>query len=106
MVLIPIVSLDMAKTYLRIDSADEDAMIGILLSSAEQMVMDVARLGHAEWTEIQNNDSDENRQLRELLKVAILYAVGYLHEHREDADHHDLVLTLRNLLFAVREGVI
>ena len=106
MVLIPIVSLDMAKTYLRVDSADEDAMIGILLSSAEQMVMDVARLGHAEWTEIQNNDADENRQLRELLKVAILYAVGYLYEHREIADHHDLVLTLRNLLFAVREGVI
>lgn len=106
MVLIPIVSLDMAKTYLRVDSADEDAMIGILLSSAEQMVMDVARLGHAEWKEIQNDDADGNRQLRELLKVAILYAVGYLYEHRENADHHDLVLTLRNLLFAVREGVI
>ena len=106
MVLIPIVSLDMAKTYLRVDSTDEDAMIGILLSSAEQMVMDVARLGHAEWAEIQNDDADENRQLRELLKVAILYAVGYLYEHRENADHHDLVLTLRNLLFAVREGVI
>ena len=27
-------------------------------------------------------------------------------EHREDADHHELTLTLRSLLFAVREGVV
>ena len=40
------------------------------------------------------------------MKVAILYALGYLFEHREDADHHDLALTLRSLLFGIREGVI
>lgn len=34
------------------------------------------------------------------------YALGYLFEHREDADHHDLTLTLRSLLFGIREGVI
>ena len=45
-------------------------------------------------------------QLRDLLRIAILYTVGYLFEHREEADHHDLTLTLRNLLFAIREGVI
>ena len=28
-----------------------------------------------------------------------------LYEHREDADHHELVMTLRNLLSSVREGV-
>jgi hypothetical protein len=38
--------------------------------------------------------------------VAILYALGYLFEHREDADHHDLTLTLRALLFSLREGVL
>ena len=37
--------------------------------------------------------------------IAILYAFGYLYEHREEADHHALLLTLRSLLFAVREGV-
>ena len=35
MELMPIVSLDSAKMYLRVDSADEDALIGILLLSAE-----------------------------------------------------------------------
>jgi hypothetical protein len=40
------------------------------------------------------------------MRVAILYALGYLFEHREDADHHDLTLTLRSLLFSLREGVV
>ena len=40
------------------------------------------------------------------MRVAILYALGFLFEHREDADHHDLALTLRSLLFAIREGVV
>ena len=122
MELMPIVSLDSAKMYLRVDSADEDALIGILLLSAERMVMDVARIGHAEWREIQKVTTDHDGavltvhadaysldeiiQIRELLKVAILYAVGYLYEHREEADHHGLMMTLRNLLFAVREGVL
>lgn len=122
MELIPVVSVDAAKMYLRVDTSDEDALIGILLASAEQMVMDVARIGHTEWKEIQRVTADDDGnvltvntcaysmgeivQLRELLKIAILYAVGYLYEHREEADHHGLMLTLRNLLFAVREGVL
>lgn len=122
MVQTPIVTLDMAKAYLRVDTADEDAIIGILLKSAEQMAMDVARLTASEWETIQKVTTDENGnvttvhtgklkpaeiiQMRELLRVAILYAVGYLYEHREEADHHGLVLTLRSLLFAIREGVL
>ena len=122
MVQTPIVTLDTAKAYLRVDTADEDAIIGILLKSAEQMAMDVARLSQDDWETIQKVTTDENGnvttvhtgkikpaeiiQMRELLRVAILYAVGYLYEHREEADHHDLVLTLRSLLFAIREGVL
>lgn len=122
MVQTPVVSLDMAKTYLRVDSSDEDALIGILLNSAEQLVMDVARLSPSDWTNIQKvrTDDDGNvisihttklkpaeiTQMRELLRIAILYTVGYLYEHREEGDHHDLTLTLRSLLFAIREGVI
>ena len=122
MVQTPIVSLDMAKAYLRVDSNDEDALIGILISSAEQMARDVARLSTSEWETIQKVTTDDDGnvltvhtrklkaseiiQLRNLLRIAILYTVGYLFEHREEADHHDLTLTLRNLLFAIREGVI
>ena len=50
-------------------------------------------------------DTDaELRAIRETMKVAILYALGYLFEHREEADHHELTLTLRSLLFGIREG--
>ena len=38
-----------AKTYLWVDSSDEDALIGILLSSAEQLCVDVARLSARQW---------------------------------------------------------
>lgn len=122
MVQTPIVALDTAKAYLRVDTSDEDALIGILLKSAEQMVMDVARLSQADWETIQKVTTDDDGnvltihtrklkpaeiiQMRELLRIAILYAVGYLYEHREEANHHDLMLTLRNLLFAIREGVL
>ena len=44
-------------------------------------------------------------QLRSLLRTAMLFTLGYLYEHREEADHHALVITLRNLLSSVREGV-
>jgi hypothetical protein len=108
-----LITLEEAKGYLRVDTADEDAMIGILLSSAGRLCVDVARLTEEQWADI---DSDkvrsvrytdaELRSIRETMKVAILYALGYLFEHREDADHHDLTLTLRSLLFAVREGVV
>ena len=40
------------------------------------------------------------------MKVAVLYALAYLYEHREEADHHGLTLTLRSLLFSIREGVL
>lgn len=36
-------------------------------------------------------------------KVAVLYATAYLYEHREEADHHALTLTLRSLLFGSRK---
>ena len=47
----------------------------------------------------------ELEALRSTCRVAILYALGYLYEHRDEADHKQLMLTLRSILFAVREGV-
>ena len=118
MALIPLYE---AKAYLRVDSSDEDALIGILLSSAEQLCVDVARISSEQWEvidaltcdedgEVLPTDTDlyteeELAQLRAIFRVAVLFALGYLYEHREEADHHGLLITLRSLLFAVREGV-
>ena len=38
-------------------------------------------------------------------KPAIMYSVAYLYEHREEADHHALTITLRSLLFGSRKEV-
>lgn len=48
----------------------------------------------------------ELQSVRDTMRVAVLYALAYLYEHREEADHHTLTLTLRYLLFSLREGVV
>ena len=102
-----LISLEEAKGYLRVDTADEDAMIGILISAAERLCADVARLSDEKWEAVSSDTEDASLlPIRETMKVAILYALGYLFEHREEADHHELVLTLRSILFAIREGVV
>ena len=87
------VTLEEAKTYLRQDSSDDDALITELITAAEEMVKDLTRL-----------DDEEFSEHSETAKIAILYAVAYMYEHREQADHHELTLTLRSLLFGVREA--
>ena len=108
-----------AKVYLRQDSAYEDTMISGLVSAAESECRDVARMTMGEWDAIASASSTsesitingseysgaEQVQLREVIKVAVLYTIGYLYEHRMEADHHDLTLTLRYLLSSIREGV-
>jgi len=107
------ITLDEAKEYLRVDTADEDAVIVSLLSAAGNLCRDVARLTDEQWADVDSDKcSSKNysrarlKDIRETLHVAVLYAVGYLYEHREDADHHALTLTLRSLLFGIREGAI
>ena len=102
-----LVTLSEAKEYLRVDTADEDATIGILLSTARRLCADVARISDEKWEAVNSETEDVSlKPIRETMKVAVLYTIGYLFEHREEADHHDLTLTLRSILFAVREGVV
>ena len=113
------ITLDEAKLYLRADSYFEDDLILSLISSAEALCSDIARLSADEWNAVSNYSGtggltiraeekthSEILQMKDLLHVAILYALGYLYEHREEADHHDLSITLRNLLASFREGVL
>lgn len=107
------ITLTEAKEYLRVDSSDEDAVIASLLTASGNLCRDVARLTDDQWADI---DSDKNRSdrysfeelasVRSVMKVAVFYTLGYLFEHREEADHHALTLTLRGILFSIREGVV
>ena len=88
-----IITLEEMKNYLRVDHADDDALIESLISSSERLCMDVARIDDMERFEEQEN-----------AKIAVMYAVSYQYEHREEADHNQMLLTLRALLFGIREG--
>jgi uncharacterized phage protein (predicted DNA packaging) len=90
------VTLEEAKTYLRVSSSDEDELIQNLITTATATVQDIARYSDEEW-----EASEEKILIR--MRIAILYTVAYLYEHREDADHNQLNLTLRALLFGVRK---
>lgn len=90
------VTLEEAKTYLRVASIDEDELISSLIESATATVQDIARYSDEEW-----ESSEETILIR--MRIAILYTVAYLYEHREDADHNQLNLTLRALLFGARK---
>ena len=83
------ITLDEAKKYLRVDFDDEDDFINHLIDTAESLVKDTARVDEL------TDDTAE--------RIAVLYAIGYLFEHREDADLHNLTLMLRSILFGVRE---
>ena len=103
-----LITLEEAKEYLRVDTDADDALIGGLLLSAGRLCADVARLDDEEWEAVEADpaadDSAELVSLRASLRVAVYFTLAYLYEHREEADHHGLLLTLRSLLFAVREG--
>lgn len=87
-------TLDEVKKYLRVDSSDEDTLITSLISTADSLVRDVSRM---------ESDSERSEASKTVMMAAELYTVAYLYEHREEANHHDLMLTLRALLFGIRE---
>lgn len=88
-----VVTLKEMKNYLRVDSNEDDRLIRALLKTAERLCMDILR-----------TDDPAELDAAANAKTAILYTVAYLYEHREDADHHALTLTLRALLFGSRKA--
>lgn len=87
------ITVDEMKQYLRVDTSDDDALIEHLIATGKELCKSIARPEQEEFYE----NSLTTR-------TAVLYAVAYLYEHREEADHHELTLSLRSLLFGVREA--
>ena len=87
-----VVTLEEMKGYLRVDYDEDDALIESMIEAAEKTCMDVARMDDmGEFAAVEN------------AKISVLYAAAYLYEHREEAVHHALTLTLRALLFGSRK---
>lgn len=89
-----IVTLDEMKKYLRVDYEDEDELIENLITSSQQLCMDIARI---------EDITDFEKET--CAKIAVMYATAYLFEHREEVDHTDLTLSVRSLLFGIRQEV-
>lgn len=51
-------------------------------------------------------DEEQFAENEDMVRTAMLFALGYLYENRSDPDYHKLTLNLRSILFAQREGVI
>ena len=87
-----VVTLSEMKNYLRVDFDDDDMLLRNIMESAQKICMDVARA--------EDEDAFEEEPMA---RIAVMYAVAYLYEHREEADHHALTLSLRSLLFGCRQ---
>ena len=74
------------------DHEDDDRLLSDLIEQGQQICMDVARIADEDVFEETTG-----------ARIAVMYAVAYLYEHREEADHKALTLGLRALLFGVRE---
>lgn len=89
-----LIGLEEMKSYLRLDNNDEDEFVKGLSVSAENLCRDISRI----------EVGGETEHELAILRVAVLYAAAYFYEHREDADHTALTLSLRSLLSTVRRG--
>ena len=87
-----LITMDEIKNYLRVDFDDDDELLTAFLASGQQLCMDVARI-----TDVAVFEAEPNA------RIAVMYAVAYMYEHREEADHKVLTLTLRALLFGCRQ---
>ena len=88
--------LEQVKNYLRVDTTEDDELILSLLFTAKKLCLGILRV--SSFSELgDEHDFDE-------FKIPILYTVAYLYEHREEADHHELTITLRSMLFGARKA--
>ena len=85
------VSVKEVKTFLRVDHNEDDTLIRSYIYAAESLCLDIMRTNDRTMLKSEKN-----------AKVAILYAVAYFYEHREEADYKALTLSLRALLFGSR----
>lgn len=84
--------LDEIKQYLRVDYEDDDELLTQLIESSKQLCADIARVDISELSTFP------------VAKIAVMYAIAYLFEHREEADHHQLTLSLRSILEGIRRS--
>ena len=87
------VTLEEMKGYLRVDHDEDDDLIESMIEASKKQCMDILRTDDVEDLEGSKNG-----------KIAVMFMTAYLYEHREDASHNSMNMTLRALLFADRKA--
>ena len=82
------------EAYLRVDSSEEDALILRLMETSDSLIKGVTRRTPAGL-----------KRHEAVVRTAELYAIAYLYEHREEADHKTMTETLKYLLFGIRKEI-
>ena len=77
-----IVSLEEAKTHLRIQHDEEDALIVGLIQQAQTAAQDFCRVSFEPYID----DAGHEAEVPGPVKLAVLLMVGYFYEHREAED--------------------
>lgn len=83
------IQLSDMKTYLRVDGEQDDTVLRQLMETAQVLCRDILRTSNPEPSR--------------MLDMAMMYATAYLYEHRDEADHEALIVTLRALLSGERD---
>ena len=88
-----VVTLENTKTWMRVESNDEDALIGSFILAAEDIVEGILRFPL----------SDFAGAVPEPVKHAVYFAVSRLYEERNELDSGSLYDVLKALLSSYRE---
>lgn len=84
-------NLEEVKMYLRVDHKDEDDLIESFIRIAETLCKNALR--------------DDELVINDAHKVAVMYVVAYLYEHRENANYTEVLLNLRAMFQDDRKDV-
>ena len=90
------ISLEEAKNYLRVEHAEDDHLIQVMISASEQLCSDILR---------QKLEDISDEKEVDFLQTIVLFGTAYLYEHREEGGQESLVTLLKALLSAHRRDV-
>lgn len=89
------------------DTKDLDAIsqeyFNIICTSEYDVTVQSKNTGHLLCMDVARITDEDAFEEEPCARIAVMYAVAYLYEHREEADHHALTLSLRSLLFGCRQ---
>ena len=88
-----VVTLENTKEWLRVESNDEDALIGSFILAAEDIVEGILRFPLSDFADV----------IPEPVKHAIYFAASKLYEERNELDTESLNDVLKAILSSYRE---